>query len=359
MNDTPFPPQRQRRATIKEVAQAAGVSTMTVSRVINQRPDVSPETRQQVLAVIQQLGYQPNSLARSLIQRRSYTLGVVTAGLKYIGPSRTLNGITTQAEELGYNVLLDELPSFNTDPVQPILDTLLARQVDGILWAVPEIGSNRQWIFERLPDLPVPIIFLTTQPQEGLMVVSMDNTLGGYLASRHLVEQGCRAIGHVSGPLDWWEARQRKSGWQQALSEAGLPISETASVEGNWSSASGEKAFRQLVEQYPLMDAVFVANDQMALGALQVAHQAGIRVPQDLAMVGFDNLAEAPYFWPPLSTVQIDQQELGSTAVRALVQMIEASQLQNQPLPSQSILVKPELIVRASSLRTLRAIDNQ
>ena len=134
------------RSTIKEVAAVAGVSTQTVSRVINERPDVSPETRRRVQEVIKKLSYQPSALARSLISQRSHTLGVVTAGLKYIGPSRTLSGITLAAEEAGYSLLLKELPSFDVNDVVPIFQALLSRHVDGIIWAVPEIGENRKWV---------------------------------------------------------------------------------------------------------------------------------------------------------------------------------------------------------------------
>ena len=135
-----------KRPTIKQVAKATGVSTQTVSRVINNRPDVAPETRERILMTINELGYQPSALARSLIQQRSYTLGVVTAGLKYIGPSRTLNGITSAAEEAGYALLLKELSRFDAENVLPIFQSLLSHHVDGIIWAVPEVGENRNWI---------------------------------------------------------------------------------------------------------------------------------------------------------------------------------------------------------------------
>jgi len=337
------------RVTIKHVAKEAGVSTQTVSRVINQRPDVSPETRKRVLQIIEHLGFSPSALARSLIQRRSYTLGVVTAGLKYIGPSRTLNGITHKAQELGYALLLTELPSFNTNNITPLLQSLLSRHIDGIIWAVPEIGDNRAWLEEHIPTPPIPMIFLTMQERPGVLVVSFDNQLGGRMATRHLIEEGCKRIGHLSGPLDWWEARQRKEGWQQTLLEAGLQVNDQHWSEGNWSSTSGEKAFKQLMATYPEMEAVFVANDQMALSVLQIACQQGIRVPQDLAVVGFDGIAEAAYFWPPLTTVYQDQHSLGCKAVEELVKNIETIKGGEELKEPQSTFLKPELIVRESS----------
>jgi LacI family transcriptional regulator len=344
-----------KRATIKQVAKAAGVSTQTVSRVINDRPDVSPETRQRIQQVILEMDYQPSALARSLIQQRSYTLGVVTAGLKFIGPSRTLNGITNKAGELGYALLLEEMLQFDTDNIKPLLQSLLARHVDGIVWAVPEVGDNRRWVDEILKDVPVPVVFLTMQPRPGVSTVAVDNYGGGCLATRHLLEQGCRRIGHISGPLDWWEARQRKQAWQDSLQKAGIPAPDKACTEGNWSSASAEAAFTQLLESYPEMEAVFAGNDQMALTVLQIAHRRGLRVPRDLAVVGFDNMAESAYFWPALTTVMNNLYELGCRAVQETVKQIEVVHQNipsgyNEKLEPQNILLIPELIVRESSV---------
>jgi LacI family transcriptional regulator len=341
-------PQHQ-RVTIKHVAKDAGVSIQTVSRVLNERPDVAPETRQRVLQVIESLGYQPSALARSLIQRRSYTLGVVTAGLKFIGPSRTLHGITDKAEELGYNLLLKELPGYTANNIQPLLQSLLARQVDGIIWAVPEIGDNRAWVAERIAEIPVPIIFLTMQVKSGLPAVLYDNYAGGCMATQHLIDRGHQRIGHLAGPLDWWEARQRKQGWQDVLTKANLIVEDRYFVEGNWSSSSGEQAIHQLLDSYPEMDAVFVANDQMALSVLQVACRKGLRVPQDLAVVGFDDIAEAAYFWPSLTTVRQDQYEMGRRTVQELVQRIEVVQRGGVLTDPYPIILTPQLIIRESS----------
>ena len=153
------------RPTIKEVASVAGVSTQTVSRVINERPDVSFETRKRVQDVIAELGYRPSALARSLIRQRSHTLGVVIAGLSYVGPSRILSGIAASAEEAGYSLLLKELSQFEENDIEPIFQELLSRHVDGIIWAVPEVGNNRAWIGEATPDTDVPLVYLTMEPR--------------------------------------------------------------------------------------------------------------------------------------------------------------------------------------------------
>ena len=340
-----------KRPTIKQVAKAAGVSTQTVSRVINDRPDVASDTRQRVRLIIDELGYQPSALARSLIQQRSYTLGVVTAGLKFIGPSRTLNGITSQAEEMGYTLLLKELVRFDMEDIRPILQNLLSRHVDGILWAVPQVGDNHSWVDSILAQIPIPIVFLTMERHPHLTIVHYDNFLGGKIATEHLLQQGYRRIGHICGPMDWWESRQRKAGWQAALRNFGLEPADAHCTEGNWSSTSGESAFRNLYSQYKDMDAVFVANDQMALSVVQAACREGISIPSQLGVVGFDGLPETPYYWPPLTTVVQDQHLLGCKVVEEIVHTIEMARSEGVTAEPRIIVLNPELLVRKSSMR--------
>jgi LacI family transcriptional regulator len=303
-----------------------------------------------VQEVIKDLSYRPSALARSLISQRSHTLGVVTAGLRYIGPSRTLSGITAAAEEAGYSVLLKELPSFDAEDITPIFQALLARHVDGIIWAVPEVGENRKWVNNPPADVEVPLVYLAMESRENLSVVSIDNYLGGRMAISHLLEQGCRRIGHVSGPLDWWEARQRMAAWRDALSEAGLDAGECRWVEGNWSSASGALAIEKLFDQYPDMDSIFVANDQMALGVLQFFGEKGIRVPDDVGIVGFDNIAESAFFSPALTTIQQDQHHVARIAVAEIIKIIESGWQGVEPVHPQSVVLPPTLVVRQSSL---------
>lgn len=343
-----LPSTHRKRVTIKDVAQEAGVSTQTVSRVMNKFSYVSEETRQRVEEVVERLGYRPSTLARSLIQQRSYTLGVVTFGLKYIGPSRTLNGIADQADKLGYMLLMKELDNFDIQSLDEVMDSLLARQVDGIIWVAPEISNNHAWVDEQSRDMPVPILFLAMNPRKGISSVATDNYQGGVMATRHLLDKGRKQIGHISGPMTWWEAEERKRGWREALEAAGLDASEQFCAEGNWSSASGEQAFHQLLANYPKMDAVFVANDQMALSVLREAHRHGIRVPEQLAVIGFDNLPESAHFYPSLTTISQDLQLLGEEAVQRTVEMIQARQ-NNQSIPAYAQFIQPTLIVREST----------
>jgi LacI family transcriptional regulator len=316
--------------------------------VVNKVSYVSGETRQRVEAIVDQLGYRPSTLARSLIQQRSYTLGIVTFDLKYIGPSRTLKGIADKADELGYMLLMKELDNFDANRIDDVIDSLLARQVDGILWAVPEIGDNHAWVDERMEKIPVPVLFLAMQPRDGIPSVATDNFQGAVLAIQHLLDCGRKNIGHISGPLGWWEADERKRGWRQTLDAAGFDTSEKRCAEGNWSSASGEQAFIQLLESFPDMDAIFVANDQMALSVLREAWHRGINIPEQLAVIGFDNIPESAYFYPSLTTISQDLQLLGGQAVQNVVEMIQARQ-ENRPILTQSSFIQPTLVVRESS----------
>jgi LacI family transcriptional regulator len=337
--------------TIKQVAGAAGVSGQTVSRVINNRPDVLPETRQRIQQIINQLGYQPNAIARSLIQRRSHTLGVVASGLEYYGPSQTVVGIEKKANELGFTVLLSLFDEPDNGGHDHALNTLVAHQVEGIIWAMPEVGNNRAWVrSSHLEQLP-PIVFMSMEPRPGISVVAVDNRHGARQAVQHLIDQGRRKIGIITGPLTWWEARERFVGWQEAMQIAGLEPSESLVVKSDdWSAVNGERGMRALWTQDPEIDAVFASNDQIALGALGVAHQLRKRIPQDLAIVGFDNIPEAAFFWPSLSTIYQQLVDLGCIAVNNLHDLILAHRLDDKPLQPLSTLLTPELIVRASSV---------
>lgn len=344
-------PDRKKRVTIKDVAHAAGVSTQTVSRVVNNVSYVSEGTRKRVETVVENLGYRPSTLARSLIQQRSYTLGVVTFGLKYIGPSQTLNGVADSADELGYMLLMKEIDKFDLANIDNIIGSLLSRQVDGILWVAPEIGESHAWLNNSLEKIPVPLVFLAMEPRTGIMSVVTDNYQGAVLATQHLLDCGRTKIGHISGPLTWWESEERKRGWRETLENAGLDAPEDHCKEGNWSSASGEQAFNQLIEAFPDMDAVFVGNDQMALSALREAHRRGIRVPDQLAVIGFDNIPESAFFYPSLSTISQNLQLLGKTAVQTIVEMIQARQ-ESQLVELHSKFISPTLVIRESTTHT-------
>lgn len=337
----------RKRITIRDVAEAAGVSTQTVSRVANGRPDVASDTREHVQAIIEKLGYQPSKIARSLIQGQSYSLGVVSYGLGLYGPSLLLAGIQEAAVKEGYSLMLKILENAEVQNAENILRDILSYHVDGILWAVPEIGQNRDWIQQALHTVSIPLVFLNVQPRPNLITAVIDNKHGGHIATQHLIDQGRQKIGIITGPMEWWEARQRELGWREALAENGRSVDESYVTNGDWTPSSGERSIRLLLEWHPEMDAVFVCNDQMALGAMKMAQQMGRKIPEDLAIVGYDDIPEAPYFTPALSTVRQDIAKMGCQGVKQLLARIN----NENGDPPPPVLLQPELIVRESSVR--------
>jgi LacI family transcriptional regulator len=343
---------QQKRLTIREVAAAAGVSTQTVSRVLNNRPDVAPETLERVQQVIRETGYAPNMLARGLTQGRSHVLGIVAYGLDYFGPSRVLTAIERQAAEYGYAIMLNLVLEPETADAADLLAGLSARQVDGIIWSIPEMGSNRAWLRTEITELLVPVILVGGMAgQPYLPSIAIDNAAIGCLATDHLLSGGARKIGIITGPPTWWEAEQRLAGWRQTLAAHGREVDETLVVEGDWTVSSGEQAMYRLFEICPDIDAVFASNDQMALGVLHAAHRLGKRVPEELSVVGADNIAEASHFWPPLTTVHQPLGDAGELAVKELDELIARSRQARrvaEGIPEMTLL-EPTLIARESS----------
>jgi LacI family transcriptional regulator len=342
---------KNRQVTISQVAKEAGVSSQTVSRVVNNRQEITPETRRHVQEVIKRLGYQPNAIARSLIQRRSHTLGVVTSGLEYFGPSHLLIGVEQGANQAGLSILLNLVHQPETKEIGSIVNSLLSRQVEGIIWAVPEIGDNRSWFRENLPQLGIPVVFLSTKPRENLNVVEIDNRHGAYIATQHLLERGYQKIGHIAGPLTWWAASERRRGWQDALGEAGVPFGDDQVVEGNWSAESGERGLQELLAKFPDVEAVFACNDQMALGLMRAARSLGKRIPQDLAVVGFDDIPESAFYYPPLTTIRQSLYELGHVAVQTFMKLRTGDHRDESILAAQTVMLQPQLVLRKSTER--------
>ena len=334
----------QHRVTIREIARMCGVSVQTVSRVINRRPDVSPETRAAVEAAIAQVGFQPSAVARSLVQRRSYTLGVIAAGLRYFGVAQTLNGITEESEAQGYALLLKEIPSGDLDGLMPIVEFLMAHRVEGIIFAAPDLGENLSELRARLPMAAPPMVFLKSEPSRAFTTILIDNYGGSRAATAHLAALGRRRIAHLAGPLAWHEARDRHQGWQDAVHHARVEAGPV--MEGDWSSASGAAAFAGILEQDPTIDAVFAANDQMALGALHTMNARGIAVPDQIAVVGFDGLDEGEFFSPSLTTVRQPLRELGHLAVREILSTVGDPSARR---PVRSLTLATELVYRESA----------
>jgi DNA-binding LacI/PurR family transcriptional regulator len=325
------------KVTIKDVARVAGVSTQTVSRVLNDRSDVSAKTRTHVQQVIAALGYSPNIFARSLSRGRSNTLGVVGHGLVYYGSSSVLTGIENKANELGFSLILSLIDQVEPSRVESILYDLLSRRVEGIIWAVPADVNTFDWLMEKLSKIQTPIVYINKEQNGSDFISALDNRFGGRLATEHLVKQEYQRIGIITGPGSWWEAQERLLGWREVITEAEYSDIDSLIVEGDWNPPSGDVGLHTLLDRDPEIDAVFISNDQMAVGALQAARRLGLTIPEDLGIVGFDDIPEAAYFYPSLTTVQIS----------ALIQAQQAGEI----LEPDISWLEPRLIVRKSSVR--------
>jgi len=352
------------RISIKDIAREVGVSHQTVSRVINNHPDVAAVTRKRVLEVVRLRGYRPNALARGLVKQYSRILGVITNDLLKFGPASALAGMEEQANRLNYGLLIRLVPHGDEASAGKAVESLLSNQVDGIIWAGGAYGEQFDRFAEKSLNLDIPMVF--TDVSDGLNVsfAAIDNRHGGKIATEHLLEQGYWHIGIITGDLNWWAARHRKKGWEDVLQKAGLPPRPMHIAEGDWSAESGERAFYQLIRQYPELDAVFASNDQIGLGVLKAAHDLNIRVPEQIGVIGFDDIPESGYFIPPLTTIHQFQDKVGHGAVEMLDQAIHAKRdeegngnmLDENPVERAQALEKqwfqPELVIRRSTLKT-------
>jgi DNA-binding LacI/PurR family transcriptional regulator len=324
---------------MSDVGRLAGVSHQTVSRVINGSPHVRPETRQRVIAAMLELDYRPNPMARALVTGRSNTLGVVSFDTTLYGPASTLFGIERAAHEAGYFIIVASLKALNRTSVTEAIDRLRMHGVDGILVIAPQDDAADALL--HAPE-DIPLVAVEAGPERDVPVVAVDQFGGAVAATRHLLELGHETVWHVGGPDGWLEARHRLNGWRTTLEQAGVEIPEP--VLGDWSASSGYEIGRRL-SALRAITAIFVANDQMALGVFRAMHEAGREIPLEISVVGFDDIPEAPYFTPPLTTIRQDFNELGSRGVRLLLQTMESGE-RLEPGPG----VQPELVIRASTM---------
>jgi DNA-binding LacI/PurR family transcriptional regulator len=303
-----------------------------------------------VQTVIASLGYSPNVFARNLSRGRSNTLGVIGYGLVYFGSSSVLTGIESKANELGFSLTLSLIDRVEPTRVERILYDLLSRRVEGIIWAVPGDVNSLDWLTEKFSNVQTPLVYINKGANGSDHVTSLHNRLGGRLASEHLLQQGYKKVGIITGPANWWEAQERLNGWREVVTEAGYSDIDSLIVEGDWNAPSGDVGLHTLIDQNPDMDAVFSSNDQMALGALQAARRLGLNVPEDLGIVGFDDIPEAAYFYPPLTTVRQDTRKLGAMAVERINTLIQA-QYEGETIEPGISWLEPRLIIRQSSVK--------
>ncbi len=309
--------------TIRDVATRAGVSPSTVSHVINGTRQVSAATRQRVTQAMEALDYKPNRLARSLRSRRTQTLGVLLPNNTNPFFALVLGGIEAAAYDRGYNVILGNA---NDDPRRELdyLDILLSRQVDGIV--LVSTGAHRAAL-DFLKARGTPVVMVDRSPGEGyadwpIDTVFAENEQGGCLATEYLIGLGHRRIGCISGPSLLNSSAARVDGYRRALAEAGLAADEGLIVDGDFQHEGGYRACRALLAQPERPTALFVCNDLMAVGALCAIHEAGLRVPDDLSVVGFDDIPLASFTVPRLTTIAQPAHDLGGQAVQLLLQRL-------------------------------------
>lgn len=321
------------KANIRQVASLAGVSHMTVSRVINDHPSIAPATRLRVLEVMRELNFRPNSAARALASRTTRRLGVIVDNVVEFGPGSTLRAIEDAAHDRGYTV--SSVAIDRTVTPHEAIESLSAIGIDALCLITPRSDSVA---LLREGSMGIPTLVVKAEPEPDLLTVSVDQRRGAELAMRHLLALGHRDILHLAGPLDWLDARAREQVWRESLEALGLTPRPVA--VGDWTSDSGFEAARHLP---PDVTAVFAANDRMALGLIHGLSVAGRRVPEDVSVVGFDDVPDARHFLPPLTTVRQDFQTLGQVSVETLV-----AGLEGVAMPSQA-LIEPELVVREST----------
>ena len=326
--------------TIKDVAREAGLSVASVSRALNGHSSVTVETRQHIEGVAKRLNYIPHSGARSLITRRTQTVGVLLPDIHGEFFSEIVRGIDSAARSRGMHLLVSS--SHGDAAGTAAAFRSMSGRVDGILVMSPHVDED--FIADNLPGR-LPLVLLNTRVRgERMAALNVDNFAGARDMTQHLIAGGHRHIVFLSGPIGNFDSQERLRGYRAALAGHGMESSARI-VEGDFTEESGYRAGRAMLASQPLPDAVFAANDIMAIGCLFALHEAGLLVPRDVALAGFDDIPMARFITPPLSTVRIHIDELGRRALERLVAMIEGGA---EAASGRETLV-PELVVRASS----------
>lgn len=323
------------RITIRDVAAQAGVSHQTVSRVINGSKRVSPETRARVEATIAEMGYRPNAIAQSMASGRTGMLACLSPNMTDYTFASIINGAETEARRCGYFLLSASAPDSQT--FASLVEQLApSRRAEGLIVINPYQDAR----FRHLPT-NFPIVFAGARPRaEAASSVALDDVAVGRLATEHLLAQGHQAIGQVTGPMAEDCSQDRMTGFQVALHEADIAPQPEYIIEGNWQAVSGYDALMQIAATGALPSAVFAQNDQMAAGVLRAARDLGINVPQQLMVIGVDDIPMAPYFEPPLTTLRQDFTQIGAEAVRLLIETIRQPQAPRQHLRLPAVLVR-------------------
>jgi LacI family transcriptional regulator, galactose operon repressor len=330
------------RPTIYDVARLAGVSTATVSRALNGTGQISPATRKAIEEAVEKLGYRPNTIARSLVKRSTQTIAVMFPDIGDPFYPALIKGVQALADEQSYTILLCTAEG-DPEREESYLNLLRAKQVDGALVDGLVLPRSR---IAPIVDEGFPIVSLDRDIDfPSIPLVQVDNRLGGRLATEHLLELGHRRIAHISGRPELRHSEERLSGYRDALADAGVDVDPSLVDAGGFTEAGGYRAMQELLERDPSFTAVFAVNDVTAVGALRAIRESGRRVPEDLSVVGFDDLWLAAYLWPPLTTVRQPLLEIGRRATEILLEVIRGERKSRRVRH----ILKPELIVREST----------
>lgn len=332
-----------KRATLKDVAERAGVSYQTVSRVLNGKGEVLPATRLRVEKMMLELDYRPSMIARSMVAGRAFTLGCVSPNLTDYTFACLIEGAEAYAREHGY--LLLSASAAGAQEVARFCDEIVrSGRVDGVL-AINPYADDRHKHFEVLSDRGVPVVYLGARPRDGkIPSVHLDDQNAGYQATTHLLSLGHKRIALLLGPANEDCVDDRLVGYRSALNDANIPFSKKLIATGDWSASSGFFAIKQLLAAGVKFSGVFAQNDRMAVGAIRALREHGYRVPEDVSVIGFDDMPLATYFDPPLTTMHQDTFRIGCTAAQLMIESIKDPQAARA-----QVSIPAELVLRKST----------
>ena len=335
------------RVSIKDIAEAAGVSHSTVSRALSNSPLVKAETKTRIQRLAREMGYTPDAIARSLVTQHTRTVGVVVTTITDPFVAEVVQGVEDTAQANDYSVIL---ASSASEPERELaaVEMLRAKRVDSVIVTSSRVGAL---YLEHLECIDVPVVLVNNHNEQSgryTFSVSVDNQHGGHLATVHLIQRGHRRIGYVSGLADHSDDTERMAGYRQALDEAGIAFNPALVTPGNGSLDGGGRALRTLADLAELPTAVFCYNDMTAIGLMSAARQAALSMPEDLAVVGFDDIPLAAHVYPPLTTVAQPQRDMGRQAMNMALALITVT-ADDSTTPFSDVVVMGRLIVRESS----------
>lgn len=335
------------KVTIKDIAKEADVSITTVSRVLNDKPDVSLDTRRKIEQVIERLGYNPNTIARGLVTKRTYTIGLIIPDISNPFFPEVAHGIESKARELGYSVVF-----YNTDndkkAEKQAIEVLKGKRVDGIILSL-SLENNQE--LHKLAQEYFPVVELDRKvPDSSFPTVTIDNEEAAFEATEHLINLGHTRLAHITGDLGTQTGLDRLSGFKKALNKYGLKIEKEYITEGNYSREAGYVGMKNLLKLRKVPTGVFAGNDLMAIGAYQAVFEKGLRIPEDISIIGVDDIEVASIVRPGLTTMRFPKHELGQKAAEILIREIEGQDMDKQG----DIILKTTLVLRGST----KELDN-